>query len=85
MIDHITLTVSNYVQNQVKYKNIVAIAGLKEQFKDDGSIGFGVNHPEIWIARAFNGQEPSSGVHVAITCDTHDQVDAFHKEALYRG
>ncbi|MEO5667863.1 MAG: VOC family protein [Bdellovibrionota bacterium] len=85
MIDHFTLTASNYEKSKTFYAQALAPLGyaLVKEFGDDVS-GFGIgDRLDFWLA---NGSEPTRPTfHVAFAAETRAHVDAFYAAAIAAG
>lgn len=85
MIDHITLKISDYKNRAAEYGEVLKAAGLKGLFTDEWYAGFGAERPQYWIAAPREGEQPSSGAHIAIGVDSKELVDAFYAKAIDLG
>jgi catechol 2,3-dioxygenase-like lactoylglutathione lyase family enzyme len=89
MIDHITFGVSDFARSSRFYDRAFAPLGVKRLFDvptefSGGALstGYGDERPWFWIAE----QDATRGkLHVAISADSREAVDAFHREALAAG
>lgn len=83
MIDHIVLHVADLERSRRFYAAALAPLGGEELRAFPEGVGFGTRGvPAFWIA----AREPRhEGVHVAFSCATRAQVDAFHAAALAAG
>ncbi len=87
MIDHVSLTVSDFARARAFYAAALAPLGVTVlwEVKESGAVpyaGLGKDRPAFWIA----GGAPTSGpLHVAFTASTRAEVDAFHAAALAAG
>lgn len=92
ILDHITLTVSDYARSKAFYQRALEPLGIKLLMEYGEAAGYGLDQkPDFWIAKgpaAFQTPEqlkiltPS---HVAFVAGNRDQVDAFHAAALAAG
>ncbi len=85
MIDHLTLTASNYEKSKTFYSHALAPLGysLKKEFGDDVS-GFGIgDRLDFWLANGSVATKPV--FHLAFVAETRAQVDAFYRAALEFG
>ena len=83
MIDHLSLTVSDYSASRDFYAAALAPLGYSLMMEPAaGAGGFGRDKPEFWIGA---GGPPQSGVHVAFAAADHAAVDAFCAAALTAG
>ena len=91
MIDHVGFPVSDYARSKAFYERTLAPLGyalimeVGADRTESGSpaAGFGKDgKPDFWIG----GEGGLEGIlHVAITADDRDAVDAFHRAALAAG
>ena len=85
MIDHLTLTASDYEKSKAFYNRALAPLGysLVKEFGDDVA-GFGIgDRLDFWLA---NGPKATSPVfHLAFVAESRAQVDAFYEAALAAG
>ncbi len=85
MLDHLGLDVTDYERSKAFYQRALAplgIALIMEPVPEVG--GFGDRQmPYFWIGRRDRG--PQTGVHVAFSASTREEVDAFHAAALAAG
>lgn len=89
MIDHISLSVSDYEAARRFYEMALAPLGIGLLFtvpvaQTDGAQvgGFGTDRPRFWIMEGARQRPP---VHVAFSAHARAQVDAFHAAALAAG
>jgi catechol 2,3-dioxygenase-like lactoylglutathione lyase family enzyme len=84
VIDHISLTVSDFMRSKAFYEAALGAIGYGVLREFDGGVaGFGVPpKPDFWI-RA--GQQNISPVHVAFSVDSRELVDAFYAAAMAAG
>jgi catechol 2,3-dioxygenase-like lactoylglutathione lyase family enzyme len=88
MLDHAGLEVSDLDRSHSFYEAALAPLGIRTVMEFEGMFGLGTEtesgrQPFFWLAA--RGRPPVSGVHLAFTADTPDQVDAFHAAALAAG
>ena len=87
MIDHVSLTVSDFARARAFYAAALAPLGVTvlSEVKESGAVpyaGLGKDRPAFWIAE---GAPTSGPLHVAFTAATRAEVDAFHAAALAAG
>jgi catechol 2,3-dioxygenase-like lactoylglutathione lyase family enzyme len=83
MIDHLSLTVSDYSASRDFYAAALVPLGYSLMLEPAAGVGgFGRDKPEFWIGA---GGPPQSGVHVAFAAADHAAVDAFYAAALTAG
>ena len=89
MIDHVSLTVSDYERARAFYLAALKPLGVSalmevsaEQTGGVASVGLGEDRPVFWLA---GGEEVSGPMHLAFTATTRAEVDAFHAAALAAG
>ena len=83
MIDHITVTVSQFARSRDFYLAALKPLGYAIVMEFPGVAGFGVKgKPDFWIAEA-----PGSGVipHVAFRAENRAAVAAFYEAAMAAG
>lgn len=82
MIDHVSLTVSDFAKSRAFYEAALAPLGWKVEMEFDEAVGLGVEgHPYFWISKG----ETAAPVHVAFRSPDRGRVDAFHAAALEAG
>jgi catechol 2,3-dioxygenase-like lactoylglutathione lyase family enzyme len=91
IIDHITLTVSDYARSKTFYEKALAPLGIKV-LRDFGQVcGFDRDKPELWLGvgpTTFQKAEQLKAItptHVAFAATSRAEVDAFHRTALEAG
>jgi catechol 2,3-dioxygenase-like lactoylglutathione lyase family enzyme len=91
IIDHVTLTVSDYVRSKAFYEKALAPLGI-QALKDFGQVcGFGRENPEFWLGAgpaSFQHAEHLLRItptHVAFAARDRAEVDAFFHAALAAG
>lgn len=85
MIDHLTLSSSNYEKSKSFYQAALSPLGyrLAKEFGNDVS-GFGIgDRLDFWLAN--DAQKTQPVFHLAFVAESHEQVDQFHKAALLAG
>ncbi len=88
MLDHAGLEVSDLERSRAFYEAALAPLGISTVMEFEGMLGLGTEtesgrQPFFWLAA--RGRPPVSGVHLAFTAGTTDEVDAFHAAALAAG
>jgi catechol 2,3-dioxygenase-like lactoylglutathione lyase family enzyme len=83
MIDHLSLSVSNYTASKAFYQTVLAPLGgsLIMEFGKAGGFGQG-GKPSFWIGEGYSAPTPS---HVAFISPNRAAVDAFYRAALEAG
>src|SRR6202011_4278628 len=82
MLDHISLTVSDFAKSKSFFQRALAPLGYTKLMAFSGAAGFGMaGKPDFWISQ---GPAPKP-VHVAFAASDRKIVDAFHKAALAAG
>ena len=92
ILDHISLTVSDYSKSKSFYEKALAPLGIKPIMEFGKACGFGKDgKPEFWIGEgpaSFQKPEHLAKItpnHVAFTTMKRADVDAFYKAALAAG
>ena len=82
MIDHISLNVSDAKASRVFYESALAPLGYRVLMEFEGMYGLGAQAgPDLWLVPA----ESPTPVHLALTAESTQQVDDFHRAALAAG
>ena len=87
MIDHLTLTASDYARSKAFYVSALAPLGysLVKEFGDDVA-GFGIgSRLDFWLANGGKGGETRPVFHLAFVAETRAAVDLFYSAALAAG
>jgi catechol 2,3-dioxygenase-like lactoylglutathione lyase family enzyme len=84
MLDHVTLSVSNFRASHAFYSAALAPLGIASLFGDGQHFaGFGVAPKAFfWIGASLS---PITGAHIALATPNRAMVDAFHAAALAAG
>ena len=82
MIDHFTISVSDYEASKKFYTTVLAPLGFSPLMEFGTMVGFGDTKPYLWLKQAPAGTTPQ---HVAFTAKSRAAVDAFHAAALSNG
>ena len=89
MIDHVSLTVSDFDRAMAFYTAALKPLGVTPLMavtaEQSGTVpytGFGRDRPVFWLAE---GSKVSGPLHVAFVADSRGAVDAFHAAALAAG
>jgi catechol 2,3-dioxygenase-like lactoylglutathione lyase family enzyme len=89
MIDHMSLSVSDFPGMVTFYEKALAPLGIKTLMRFGKEVtggyevaGLGGEKPFLWIADAGK-TEPR--MHIAIRADSRDEVDAFYEAAMAAG
>ncbi len=86
MFDHAGFRVSDMAKSKAFYTQALAPLGIKPIHGEEGVyFGFGVERPQFWISQSSADKLPTSGMHIAFTCETHALVDAFYAAAIAAG
>ena len=82
IIDHISLNVSDAKASRVFYESALAPLGYRVLMGFEGVYGLGAQAgPDLWLVPA----ESPTPVHLALTAESTQQVDDFHRAALAAG
>lgn len=82
MIDHVSLSVRDYVRSKEFYEAALAPLGYELLMEFGPGGGFGLEgKPYFWIHEG----EPGPGIHVAFVARDRERVDAFYEAALAAG
>ncbi|MES2225820.1 MAG: VOC family protein [Patescibacteria group bacterium] len=84
MIDHASVSVSNYEKSKELYEKMLAPLGYKVimDLPDDKAAGYGeADRGEFWIGEV----EKPAGVHIAFVAKDASAVQAFYDAALAGG
>lgn len=86
MFDHVIYEVSDLETSANFYEKALAVLGHKKlvHFPKQGVIGFGMNRPQFWIAKA-NIHPEANKPHVCFTTRNREEVKAFYQAALAAG
>ncbi|MEI9965092.1 MAG: VOC family protein [Caulobacteraceae bacterium] len=90
MIDHVSLSVSDFKRSRAFYDAALAPLGVAVRMEvgaeetDSGVAfaGYGRDRPVLWVAE---GPQPTGHVHLALTASTRAEVDAFYEAAIAAG
>lgn len=82
MIDHFTLSVSDYEASKKFYTAVLAPLGYKQLMEFGQMAGFGNTKPYLWIKQSDVATTPQ---HIAFSAPSRELVDAFHQAALAFG
>lgn len=83
MIDHIGLVVGDVITSRDFYRRALEPLGYRLIVEHDGVCAFGPpGEPLLWL---YQGADPHTALHVALTAADPDAVDAFHAAALAAG
>lgn len=92
MLDHVGIFVSDYAAAKAFYEPVLATIGSKMQMEPAPfASGWGPSptEPAFWLSSGCPTKEAHKKVpetvHVAFTCTSRDQVDAFYETALKQG
>ncbi len=91
ILDHITLTVSDYARAKAFYERALAPLGIKVMMDFGQACGFGREKPEFWLGvgpTSFQKPEHLKAItptHVAFSAKSRAEVDGFHRAALEAG
>ncbi|HTQ07833.1 MAG TPA: VOC family protein [Polyangiaceae bacterium] len=91
ILDHITLTVSDYARSKAFYEKALAPLGIKVMMDFGQACGFGREKPEFWLgAGPTSFQKPEhlrtiTPTHVAFAAKSRAEVDTFYRAALEAG
>ena len=83
MIDHMSVSVSDYDRSKTFYRAALAPLGYAVVMEFEKNAGFGIgNTPDFWIGEGKPNVPP---VHVAFAAASHAFVDAFYHAAMAAG
>ncbi|MFT3928465.1 MAG: VOC family protein [Myxococcales bacterium] len=91
MLDHITLTVSDYERAKAFYTQALAPLGIGTVMEFGKACGMGRGKPDFWFGEgpaSFQKPEqlrPITPSHVAFVARSRAEVDAFYEAALKAG
>lgn len=86
MINHISLSVRDFKKSVSFYTESLAVIGIKPLFTIENEvIGFGIDRPMFWVGAADEAHPASTNVHVAFSCTSRSDVDAWYKAAIDSG
>ena len=76
MLDHIIITVEDYVKSREFYEKALAPLGYQVSMEFNEGCGFSVlEKPDFWIRK---GEKVTPRIHVAFTSRDREAVDAFY-------
>ena len=81
MLDHMNLIVSEPAKSKGFFAAALAPLGYKILYEIPGGVGFGVDHPILWINPGAVGRK----MHVAFAAPNRATVKAFYAAALAAG
>ena len=86
-VSHVSLGTNDLARARTFYARVLAVLGCREMMEHPGTVAFGVNYPEFWIATPHDGHAATTGngVHVGFAARTKAEVDAFFAEAIAAG
>lgn len=86
MIDHLSVTLSDYPSAVPFYRAVLGALGYAQLFSSDSealtATAYGKEAPVFWIA---SGQKAAGALHIAFKADSREAVDRFHAAALNGG
>jgi catechol 2,3-dioxygenase-like lactoylglutathione lyase family enzyme len=84
MLDHVTITVSDYKTSRDFYARALEPLGYRVVMEFEDKVGgFGIgDKPDFWIAQ---GLPPTATVHIAFASEDRKRVSAFHAAAMQAG
>lgn len=86
MINHISLTVSDFAGSVAFYTEILETIEIKPLFTiENEAIGFGSHRPFFWIGASDATHPISKNVHIAFSCSTKSEVDDWYSSAIAAG
>ncbi|MGZ3419677.1 MAG: VOC family protein [Polyangiales bacterium] len=92
MLDHVTLSVSDYARSKAFYDRALAPLGIKLVMEFGEAGGYGrTGKPDFWIGArkaSFQTDEQLRLItpsHIAFAAESREQVDGFHRAALEAG
>jgi catechol 2,3-dioxygenase-like lactoylglutathione lyase family enzyme len=87
MVDHVGFAVADYPRSRAFYEQALAPLGMSLLMEfSEAAAGFGRSdaHRPSFFIEAY-GEPPRGRLHIALTADDRDQVDAFYAAALAAG
>lgn len=86
MFDHITITVADYKAGKAFYAAVLAPLGVTALHEEgDVAKGFGKDRPQFWVGMSDAEHPVGAPVHIAFSCTTNKEVDAFYAAAITAG
>lgn len=86
MLNHISLSIRDFEKSVAFYTNILETIGIKPLFTIENEVvGFGVDRPIFWVGAADETHPVSANVHVAFSCASRPDVDAWYNAAMVAG
>lgn len=82
IIDHLTISVSNFERSLAFYERALAPLGITTRAKFDGFAGMGKTRPQFWFAA---GEVNKHKTHIAFAAESRADVDAFYRAAIAAG
>ena len=85
MLDHVSISVTNFEKSKAFYTAILAPLGFAPQMEFPGGVGYGKSGsgiPAFWIGQAA---APSTNGHIAFQAPTREAVRMFHAAGLRSG
>ena len=86
MLNHFSLSVRDFKKSVAFYTEILATIGIKPLFTIENEVvGFGIDRPMFWIGASDATHPVSANVHVAFSCSSRLDVDAWYNTAMTAG
>ena len=88
MLDHVSIGVNDVTAAGEVYDAALKPLGMARVFEMDGvAIGYGVEHPILWVQSAHNGEVATAGngTHICFQAPTRKAVDDFFAAAIAKG
>jgi catechol 2,3-dioxygenase-like lactoylglutathione lyase family enzyme len=85
VIDHVALEVTDLARSARFYDAVVHALGGRRVVSRAEGIGYGRDHPELWILPGGDERRPPGGGHLALTAVGRRAVDAAHEAGLAAG
>ncbi len=82
MIDHLTVSVTDFAASKEFYARVLAPLGYSVKREFPNICAFGDTRPYYWMKQAETGTTPQ---HIAFVAKNRAAVDAFHRAALAAG
>lgn len=87
MIDHVSVSVSNFDRSAAFYEAVLGVFGYAKLEARAATVGFGRTYAEFWLNNCswMKPVDEDSGLHIALRAPSQEMVDAFHAAALAAG
>jgi catechol 2,3-dioxygenase-like lactoylglutathione lyase family enzyme len=87
ILSHISLGTNQFERAVAFYDAVLSPLGCKRLAEHPGTVAYGKQYPEFWIATPFDGQPATvgNGTHIGFIAPTKEAVHAFYEAALAAG